>query len=184
MDGWYSFSLSKRDLLQNGSHLKKTFDTTILRGLLQFKGRSWQLTLLADLEKTQRAEVYTRSHSKARMRQMIHRIYCILDISHSLTLHTTLTEAMCTVFFIEGRFEGWFGDSQFFWNCAHSTCQASDEPFENGDVEYKSDLELKWGSSFKWHLSPSSNETVRKSSFEVDIDGMKSIIMWLWNGQY
>ena len=91
----------------------------------------WQLTWMADGSQTQRAEVYTRSHSEARTRQMIHR-----NLVHSW--HCTISGiAMCredvySVLPIWRFDKRRFGDSQFFWNCPpppHSTCRGSDEPF-------------------------------------------------------
>ena len=112
----------------------------------------WQLTWMADGSQTQRAEVYTRSHSEARTRQMIHR-----NLVHSW--HCTMSGiAMCredvySVLPIWRFDKRRFGDSQFFWNCHHHHTphvRAVTNPSERWRVLLdKSDLEFRWGRSFK-----------------------------------
>ena len=78
-------------------------------------------------------------------KNLVHSSHCSLsDIAHGFVWRG---------YSVLGEVWGRFGDSQFFWNCRSTTLHMSGQwrTLENCDVEYKSDLELRWGSSIDHH---------------------------------
>ena len=151
MDGWSSFSPSKRYLLKFRSEWMSYYNYFQKKYIIisfAVQGALLTADIVGGLGRRHKGQKCTRVHTQRPGWGRWHIKSSAFLTFHTLWHCTRLWKKQCEeqdVYSVEGGegCGGWFGDSQFFWKSAPSTFQGSDKLFENGDVELKSDLELQ-----------------------------------------